>query len=115
MAYHIQAGNRRSSEGTRASRFSEQSDVLCPVVLIQMHEQNHTLHNHSPNVKVLVLGLAKAARQSNGTVTQRICCHLARLKDWNPNAFSPAGGKAMLLPNSVEQKKNVRVRELGSR
>ncbi|GFV56309.1 hypothetical protein TNCV_1312081 [Trichonephila clavipes] len=40
--------------------------------------------------------------QSNGTVTQRICCHLARLKDWNHNSFSPAGGKAMLLPNSVE-------------
>ncbi|GFT03516.1 hypothetical protein TNCV_2986421 [Trichonephila clavipes] len=44
----------------------------------------------------------EAARQSNGTVTQRICCHLARLKDWNHNGFPPAGGKAMLLPNSVE-------------
>ncbi|GFW90686.1 hypothetical protein TNCV_2416831 [Trichonephila clavipes] len=47
-------------------------------------------------------GLAEAARQSNGTVPQRICCHLARLQDWNHNGFSPAGGKPMLLPNSVE-------------
>ncbi|GFU34178.1 hypothetical protein TNCV_3199681 [Trichonephila clavipes] len=59
MAYHIQAGNRRSSEGTR-----EQNDVLCPIVLRQMHEQNRTLHNHSPNVKVLVLGTLGAARLS---------------------------------------------------
>ncbi|GFV29836.1 hypothetical protein TNCV_2083011 [Trichonephila clavipes] len=44
----------------------------------------------------------KAARQYIGTVTQRICCHLARLKDWNHNGFPPAGGQAMLLPNFVE-------------
>ncbi|GFS51210.1 hypothetical protein TNCV_3532931 [Trichonephila clavipes] len=45
MAYHIQAGNRRSSEGTRAD--SQSRVMYCPVVLIQMHEQNRTLHNQS--------------------------------------------------------------------
>ncbi|GFT80320.1 hypothetical protein TNCV_1189811 [Trichonephila clavipes] len=65
---------------------------------------------HQTSIYNAFKGLAEAARQSNGTVTQRICCHLARLKDWNHNDLSPAGGKAMLLPNSVEQKKNVHYR-----
>ncbi|GFT03521.1 hypothetical protein TNCV_2986471 [Trichonephila clavipes] len=48
----------------------------------------------------------KHARQISmfGCVTQRICCHLARLKDWNYNGFPPAGGQSMLIQTLLNKK-----------
>ncbi|GFS96131.1 hypothetical protein TNCV_2710001 [Trichonephila clavipes] len=62
----------------------------------------HTLNEYLPCVQRSCR--SSSSEQWDGN-SEDLFSPLARLKDWNHNGFSPAGGKAILLSNSVEQKK----------
>ncbi|GFY35364.1 hypothetical protein TNCV_797131 [Trichonephila clavipes] len=93
---------REKEKITRAPRERETRTHLKAVAQLVAYLNLDMRFADSQGKAFLALMVGEAARQYIGTVTQRICCHLARLKDWNHNGFPPAGGQAMLLPNFVE-------------